>query len=729
MTETHNVREEVVFDLEAEIREIAAACKLPEAKVRSAAGLLAEGNSIPFIARYRKERTGGLDEVELRGIEDAIGYHRELAQRKNTILKTIHEQGKLDATLRKTILACGDKKELEELYLPYKPKRRTRATMAKERGLEPLAVFLEAQVNSGAGRDEVLAPYINADRDVPDGAAALQGACDVLAEKWADDGQTRRDAREAMNRGSLVSKARRGWTGKSSKFEMYYDHREPLGKVPSHRYLAMRRGEAEKVLRVGIELDEEAVIRRLVSRLVTNPSFLFRRELVGAVDDCCRRLLFPSLESTIMAELKETADEEAIRVFSQNLRELLLFSPAGERAVLGIDPGFRTGCKVAVVNATGKFLENATIYPTPPRNNTKEAEEILLRLIDRHHVDLIAIGTGTASRETDAFVEAMLQTSDGKIAKVAVNESGASIYSASETARSEFPDLDVTVRGAISIARRLQDPLAELVKIDAKSIGVGQYQHDVNQTQLRKALDREVQSCVNLVGVDLNTASAPLLSYVSGIGPKLAEAILDHRNARGAFTSREDLQSVPRLGNKAFVQSAGFLRVRGGRQPLDQSAVHPESYYIVQKMARALGVAPEAMIGNTAAVKRLDPGQFVDEQVGLPTIEDILRELDKPGRDPRQEFRVVKFAEGVHELADLTEGMTLEGVVTNVTRFGAFVDVGVHQDGLVHISQLDNRFVSDPTDVVAVGDIVRVKVLEIDTQRGRISLSRKQVLS
>ena len=569
----------------------------------------------------------------------------------------------------------------------------------------------------------MLRPYINPDREVPDAEAALQGACDIVAEGWADDAAVRGVVREAMKQGTLDSQVRRDWAGKPSKFEMYYDYREPLAKMPSHRFLAMRRGEAEEVLRVGIEIDEEPVLRRLTGRLVTNPSFLFRHELTETVADCYRRLLFPSLESTLLAEMKEKADEEAIRVFSQNLRELLLFSPAGQRPVLGIDPGFRTGCKVAVVDATGKFLENATIYPTAPHNKTDEAARILLALIDRHGVELIAIGTGTASRETDAFVADMLRSSGRKVAKVAVNESGASIYSASEAARAEFPDLDLTVRGAISIARRLQDPLAELVKVDAKSIGVGQYQHDVNQAKLRKALDREVESCVNLVGVDLNTASGQLLSYVSGIGPKLADSILQHRNAHGAFSSREELLSVPRLGGKAFQQSAGFLRVRGGRQPLDNSAVHPESYYLVEKMAKAAGAAPQSLIGNTATIKRLDPRQFVDDRAGLPTIEDILRELEKPGRDPRQEFRVPQFAEGVRDLADLREGMVLEGVVTNVTRFGAFVDIGVHQDGLIHISELDNRFIKDPSEVVAVGDIVRVKVLQVDPERRRIALS------
>lgn len=717
---------EIVFELDREAAAIAAALGLPVAKVKAAAELLGEGNTIPFVARYRKERTGGLDEAALRAIEDAIETLRELIDRKNTVLKTIAEQGKLDAALRARILACPDKKELEELYLPYKPKRRTRAAMARQRGLEGLADILRRQVNPGGSRDEVLQPYIDPDREVPDAEAALRGAGDILAEEWADDSALRGMARQAIERGTFVARVHRDWAGKPSKFEMYYDHREPLAKVPSHRFLAMRRGEAEGVLRLAVEIDEEPLIGRLNGRLVTNPSFLFHQEVIATVADCCRRLLRPSVEAAVLAEKKEASDHEAIQVFAQNLRELLLAAPAGPRMVLGIDPGFRTGCKLAVIDATGKFLEHATIYPTPPHNKTEEAERILLDLLNRHRVELIAVGNGTASRETDAFLDSVLRSSSAKAAKVTVSESGASIYSASEVARAEFPDLDVTVRGAISIARRLQDPLSELLKIDPKSIGVGQYQHDVNQARLRKMLDREVESCVNLVGVDLNTASTQLLSYVSGIGPKMAESIRRYRDAHGAFASRAGLLSVPRLGNKVFQQAAGFLRVRGGRQPLDNSAVHPESYYIVEQMARAASVTPQSLVGNTAAIRLLDPRQFVDERVGLPTIADIIAELDKPGRDPRQEFRVPQFADGVHEITDLRDGMVLEGVVTNVTRFGAFVDIGVHQDGLIHISELDRRFIKDPSEVVAVGDIVRVKVLEVDHQRRRIALSRKQ---
>lgn len=715
------------FDSQAALADIAGACQVPPAQVAPTLELLTAGNTIPFIARYRKERTGGLDEVALRAIEDALVYFKDLHERKDTVLRTIAEQGKLDDTLRRQILDCKDKKVLEEIYLPYKPKRRTRATIARERGLGPLAELLARQQNPRGSRAETLRPFIDPAKDVPDESAALAGACDILAEQWADDPAQRAWLGEQVQRGTLSSQVKRDWKDKPSKFEMYYDHREPLARAPSHRFLAMLRGESEGVLRVGVEVEREPTVQRLTGRLVKNPSFVFRNELVGAVADCYDRLLFPAVESAALGELKERAEEEAIQVFSQNLRELLLAPPAGPRAVLAIDPGFRTGCKVAVVDATGKFLANTTIYPTPPANRKQDAACALWELIDRHGVELIAVGTGTASRETDAFLAEMLAGRAGcKLTKVAVNESGASIYSASELAAAEFPDLDLTVRGAISIARRLQDPLAELVKIDPKSIGVGQYQHDVNQAKLRRALDREVESCVNRVGVDVNTASASLLAYVAGIGPKLAQGILDHRNAHGPFASRKALLKVPRLGAKAFEQAAGFLRVRGGDQPLDNSAVHPESYYVVERMAAALGVPAGQLVGNKALVRRIDPRGYVDQKVGLPTVEDILDELEKPGRDPRREFRVATFAEGVHDLADLREGMVLEGVVTNVTRFGAFVDIGVHQDGLIHVSELANDFVRDPAEVVAVGDIVRVKVLQVDSERRRIGLSRKQ---
>ena len=503
-----------------------------------------------------------------------------------------------------------------------------------------------------------------------------------------------------------------------------------MAKVPSHRYLAIRRGEAEEVLKAGIEVEEESALKRLSGKLITNPSFHFHKELLQTASECYSRLLFPSIEAETLVELKEAADDEAIAVFSKNLRDLLLAPPAGPRAVLGIDPGFRTGAKVAVVDSTGKFLENSVIYPTPPENRTAEAARTVLGLIEKHGVELIAIGSGTASRETDAFITKLLKESENpaakNVAKVIVNESGASIYSASELAAAEFPQLDLTVRGAISIARRLQDPLAELVKVDPKSIGVGQYQHDVNQTKLRTALDREVESCVSWVGVDVNTASAKLLSYVSGIGSRLAEAVVKHRDQNGPFQGRKEIRSVPRLGAKAFEQSAGFLRVRGSPEPLDNSAVHPESYYVVEKISWAAGISTRDLIGNSERLRKLDPKQFVDGTTGLPTVEDILKELEKLGRDPRKEFKAATFAANIQGIADLKPGMVLEGIVTNVTRFGVFVDVGVHQDGLIHVSELAKKFVRDPAEAAAVGDIVRVKVLSVDPERKRIALSKKQ---
>lgn len=715
------------FQLEQAIRDIAAYCRLAESKVRGAVTLLEEGNTLPFIARYRKEATGGLDEQQLAQIEDALAYFHELADRKSTVLNTIAEQGKLDEALRQRIIACRDKNELEEIYLPFKPKRRTRASIAREKGLEPLATLLLEREAPGDPQ-AILAPFVDEERGVASTEEALDGACDILAEQWADDPQVRATIRQEVQRGSLVSQVKRGKKEEAAKFETYFDFREPLAKIPSHRFLAIQRGEAEGFLKVGVEVDEERATRLLIGQVLPNSRLLFYSRLKTAALDCYTRLLFPSLESAVLAEMKEKADEQAIAVFAKNLRELLLAPPAGQRVVLGVDPGFRTGCKLAVVDATGKFLEHATIYPTPPHNKTAEARQTLIDLIQRHGVELIAIGNGTASRETDSFVSETLRRAGLQVTKVIVSEAGASVYSASEIAREEYPDLDVTVRGAISIAHRLQDPLAELVKIDPKAIGVGQYQHDVNQALLRKALDREVQSCVNQVGVDVNTASASLLSYVAGLGPKLAAAICKYRDEHGPFANRAALLKVPRLGAKAFQQCAGFLRVRGGDEPLDNSAVHPESYHIVQKMAQSLNIAPHELLANASLLKQLDPAQFVDETIGLPTVRDILAELEKPGRDPRKEFRVAQFAEGVRELSDLKPGMLLEGVVTNVTHFGAFVDVGVHQDGLIHVSELDRRYVSDATQVVAVGDIVQVKVLQVDPERSRIALSRKQAM-
>jgi uncharacterized protein len=717
------------FDLDQTIHGIATAIQRSPDQIQAAVALLDGGNTLPFIARYRKEATRGLDETELRRIEDALTKARELAQRKATILKTIHEQGLLTPELRRQLETCSDRQTLETLYLPYKPERRTRATTARERGLQPLADLLLRQEPLQRSRSAVLQPFVKVEQGVADEAAALQGACDILAEQWSQHPPLRQWLVEQANRsGMVVSTLKRGKQAEAEKFAMYFDHHEPVKRIPSHRLLAMQRGEAEGLLKVSLKLDDDYVLANIKPELVHRPQFEFARELLATVDDCYQRLLLPAIESTVFESLKSAADEEAIAVFASNLRELLLAAPAGPQMTIGIDPGFRTGCKLAVVDGTGKFLANTTIYPTPPRSDLEGAARTLLDLITRYDVRLIAIGNGTASRETEAFVASVIKDHGLKITAVKVSESGASIYSASELAAREYPELDLTVRGAISIAHRLQDPLAELVKIDPKSIGVGQYQHDVNQPLLRKSLDREVESCVNSVGVDVNLASAPLLAHVAGIGPKLAENIVEYRDSNGRYPTRAALCKVPKLGRKAFEQAAGFLRIRDGQEPLDNSAVHPESYYVVQKMAAKLGVSTKELVGNGTLASRLHAADYVDEKIGLPTVQDILVELAKPGRDPRSEFKVAQFAEGINELKDLQVGMILEGVITNVTKFGAFVDIGVHQDGLIHISQLANTFIRDPSEVVAVGDVVRVKVLEVDLERKRISVSRKEAL-
>ncbi|MEE3372025.1 MAG: Tex family protein [Planctomycetota bacterium] len=717
------------FDYERAVQQIAGSLSCAVRQVHAAVDLLETGNTIPFIARYRKEATSGLDEIALRGIEDAFSKARELAQRKTTILKTIDEHGLLTTALHEQIRSCTDKHVLENLYSPFKPKRRTRAAIARERGLQPLADILLRQEVLQRSRGNVLSPFVSPENGVPDEEAALQGACDIVAEHWSENVQTRSWlAGQAAGYGRITSKVKRGKNDADSKFAMYFDHQEAAKRVPSHRFLAMKRGETEGILRIGIKLDDAFVLRKLTPQLAHNRQFEFHHALIETVKDCYERLLLPAVESSLLHDLKEKSDEEAIAVFAKNMRELLLAPPAGPQVTIGIDPGYRTGCKVAVVDGTGKFLDSATIYPTPPRNDTERAGETLREMVSRFDARLIAIGNGTASRETDAFVAEVIRSSALDVTKVVVSESGASIYSASPLAAREYPDLDVTVRGAISIAHRLQDPLAELVKIDPKSIGVGQYQHDVNQALLRKTLGREVESCVNSVGVDVNMASPVLLSYVAGIGPKLAQRIVDYRDVNGRFEARRQLCSIPKLGRKAYEQAAGFLRIRDGNQPLDNSSVHPESYYVVKQMASQMEIEPQRLVGNPALVARLNADEFVDDQFGLPTIEDILAELAKPGRDPRNEFRVAKFVEGVNELKDLKEGMMLEGVITNVTKFGAFIDLGVHQDGLIHVSQLADHYVQDPGDVVTVGDVVRVKVLDVDLQRRRIAVSRKMAM-
>ncbi len=715
-----------VMDPQQLASQIAEALGLKEKSVRSAIELLADGNTVPFISRYRKEASGGLDEIALRAIEDALERAEALATRKATVLKSIEEQGLLTDKLRDEILECDEIKKLEALYLPFKPRRRSRATAAREKGLQPLADILLKQKRIAKSKNELLEQFVDPAKDIPDRQAALQGALDIVAEQWADTPEHRQWlSQNVLTHGKVATKVKRGKKDQLGKFEQYADRSEPIRRLASHRLLAMLRGEAEGILRVEIEIDEERNLREFTRRVVHNRDFEFHQDLTAASEDSYKRLLFPAVESSTLSTLKEKSDDEAIEVFAKNLHELLMSPPAGPRVTIGIDPGFRTGCKVAVVDTTGKFLENATIYPTPPRSDTKSAAKVLLDLIGKHNVELIAIGNGTASRETDAFVGSVIAADGLSVTKVMVSESGASIYSASEIAAAEFPDLDVTVRGAISIARRLQDPLAELVKTDPKSIGVGQYQHDVNQPRLRKCLDRVVESCVNSVGVDVNMASVPLLSHVAGIGPKLAEKIVGHRNANGRFRSRRDLLEVEKLGKKAYQQAAGFLRIRGSKNPLDNSAVHPESYSVVDKMARQLGASVDALVGNASLSSKLNPSEFADKNFGLPTIRDIIDELAKPGRDPRSEFKAVKFDESVNAIGDLRNGMVLEGVITNVTHFGAFIDIGVHQDALIHVSQLSDEFVSDPSAVVSVGDVTRVKVLEVDIDRKRISVTRK----
>ena len=713
-------------DLLKHAETIAGELQLPQRSVLAVLELLDEGNTLPFIARYRKERTGGLQEDALRQIEDGWNRNQALAKRKHSILKAIDEQGMLDPSLREKIESSSSMAELELLYAPYKQKRQTKASRAIERGLQPLADLLLAQKSLQEPKQSILKRFVNAQLGVPSPADALEGALDIVTESWGRDSGIRSwMLRQAKEYGALHSKVKRGQKVEETRFENYADHQERIKRIASHRVLALLRGEREGVLKLKLELHTDLVLRELEGRWITNRRFEFYRELKSAVERCYERILLPATQSSTIQMLKENAEKQAIEVFAVNMRELLLAAPAGSRVTLGIDPGFRTGCKVAVVDETGKYLAHATIFPTPPKSDYESASQRLAQLVKKYDVDLIAIGNGTASRETDQFVDRCLTDHQLDITKVMVSEAGASVYSASELAQEEFPDLDVTIRGAISIARRLQDPLAELVKIDPKAIGVGQYQHDVNQPQLRKTLEQVVESCVNQVGVDLNMASKHLLSRVAGIGPKIAEHIVAYRDEHGSFTSRRQLAKVPKLGKKAFEQAAGFLRIRGGENPLDGSAVHPECYPIVKKMEKRLGTGTKQLIGSEDLVTTLNPEDFVCEQFGLLTVVDIIEELAKPGRDPRQEFQVARFDKRFNSIEDLVEGVVLEGVVTNVTHFGAFVDIGVHQDALIHISQLSSQFVQNPSDVVSVGDLVKVKVLEIEQSRKRISVTRK----
>ena len=711
-----------------EVKLIAERLGLREKQVEGTLTLLDDGATIPFIARYRKERTGALDEVQIAAIADHYERLKELAKRKETIIKTITEQEKMTPELQARIDGCWDATVLEDIYLPYKPKRRTRAQVAREQGLEPLALILlrgEPHPERAAQR------FINdAVATVED---ALHGAQDIIAEMVSEDERSRQTIRGTFRRtASITSKVvkAKADTDEAQKFSDYFDWSEPLKRCSSHRLLAMRRGETEGILRVSITIDDEEAIEKLQRQWKTHPLTPPVREVSGcarwvldAVADGYKRLLCPSIENEFAASSKERADEEAIRVFAENLRQLLLGAPLGQKRVMGIDPGFRTGCKVVCLDAQGNLLHHEAIFPHPPVRKPAEAAEALSEMIKKYKVEAIAIGNGTASRETKGFVEMVLGNQG--VGLYVVSEDGASVYSASKVARDEFPDEDVTVRGAVSIGRRLMDPLAELVKIDPKSIGVGQYQHDVDQAKLKHSLDQTVESCVNSVGVNLNTASVHLLTYVSGLGPALAKNIVDYRRENGAFTSRAQLKKVPRLGPAAFEQCAGFLRISDAKNPLDNSAVHPERYALVEQMAKDLGCKVIDLIQQKELRSRIDVNRYVGPEVGLPTLTDIMRELEKPGRDPREALEEFEFDSRVSTIDDLVPGMELPGIVTNITNFGAFVDIGVHQDGLVHISQLANKFVSHPTDVVKLHQHVRVRVTEVDHRRNRISLSMK----
>ena len=701
---------------------IARELSLSTQQVAGALALFDEGNTLPFIARYRKEATGGLDEVQLRDVRDRAQYLREMEDRRAAILKSIDEQGKLDAELKARIEAADTKQALEDLYLPFKPKRRTRAMIARERGLEPLAELLWDGQHDVTALEREAAAFVDPEKEVPDVEHALAGARDILAERVAEDAERRGRIRDVTRREGVVrSRALTGKENEVSKFQDYYDFGQPLKEIPSHRMLAIRRGEAEGFLIWSIEAPAERIVGEMEREL--GEGNRAREQMRLMVQDAYKRLIAPSVEVDLRLELKTRADEEAITIFGRGLEQLLLAPPAGEHAVIGLDPGFRTGVKVAAVSRTGAVLATDAFYLHQPDRFAAS----LLAYIARFDVELIAIGNGTASRETETLVrETLRERGLSRPTVVVVNESGASVYSASDVAREEFPELDVSLRGAVSIARRLQDPLAELVKIDPKSIGVGQYQHDVSQPRLKQRLDEVVESCVNRVGVEVNTASAPLLSYVAGIGPSLATNIVKARDERGGFRSRKELMDVPRLGAKAFEQAAGFLRVRGGEHALDASAVHPERYRLVERMAGDLGVPLAELVGNETQLERVKLASYVGEDVGLPTLQDILAELRKPGRDPREAFEPPAFRDDVREPKDLSEGMELEGVVTNIVAFGAFVDIGVHQDGLVHVSQLADRYVKDPNAVVKVGDKVRVRVLSVDLERNRIALSMKK---
>lgn len=701
---------------------IATALKLPVHRVENTLKLLQGGATIPFISRYRKEATGGLDEVQIGDIHTRYEKLCELAKRKETVLSTIEEQGKLTDTLRERISNCWDATELEDIYLPFKPKRKTRAEAARQKGLEPLAMLLLMQ------RENNLSARVRqfVKGDVKDEEDALKGARDIIAEQVNEDERARNLIRNQFSRQAMItSKVVKGKEKEEAalKYRDYFDFSEPLKKCTSHRLLAIRRGEAEGILKVSITPDDESVCTERLERQYVHGNGECSAQVAEAVNDAYKRLLKPAIETEFSALSKEKADEEAIRVFAENLRQLLLAPPLGQKRTMGIDPGYRTGCKVVCLDAQGTLLHNEAIYPHPPKSETALAGRKLVKLVEQYKIEAIAIGNGTASRETERFVTS--QRYDREVQVFVVSEDGASIYSASKIARDEFPEYDVTVRGAVSIGRRLMDLLAELVKIDAKSIGVGQYQHDVDQSKLKASLDQTVESCVNLVGVNVNTASKHLLTYVSGLGPTLAQNIVDYRTENGAFHSRKELLKVPRMGAKAFEQCAGFLRIPQADNPLDNSAVHPESYAIVEKMAKDLKCSVADLIKNKELRSQIDIKNYVTDTVGLPTLTDILQELDKPGRDPRQKIQVFEFDKNVQTIDDLREGMELPGIINNITNFGCFVDIGIKENGLVHISQLADKFVSDPTTVVSMHQHVRVRVLSIDHERKRIQLTMK----
>jgi len=705
-----------------------------ENQVAATIELIDGGATVPFIARYRKEVTGGLDDTQLRTLAERLVYLRELDERRNTILASIREQDKLTAELTAALYAADNKTALEDLYLPYKPKRRTKAQIAREAGLQPLADSLLADPSQAP---EVLAlSYLNVEAGIADAKAALDGARAILIEQFAEDGELLGRLREKLwNEAELVASVVTGKEQEGAKFADYFDHREALRATPSHRALALLRGRNEGVLSVALKYqpDETPITERSSYELLIGQRFGVQDKgraadkwLLDGVRLCWRAKIFLSLELELMGRLKDAADGEAIKVFADNLHDLLLAAPAGQRATLGLDPGLRTGVKVAVVDGTGKVLDTTAIYPHEPRREWDKSIAILAALCARHHVDLISIGNGTASRETDKLAQDLIKAYPQLgMTKIVVSEAGASVYSASELAAKEFPDMDVSLRGAVSIARRLQDPLAELVKIDPKSIGVGQYQHDVNQSQLARALDAVVEDCVNAVGVDVNTASVPLLTRISGLNSTLASNIVAYRDQNGAFKNRKQLLKVPRLGDKTFEQAAGFLRIQGGDNPLDASSVHPEAYPVVEKIVAKLGREVKTLLGDSVTLKSVKAADYTDERFGLPTVMDILKELDKPGRDPRPEFKTATFEDGIEDIKHLQPGMVLEGVVTNVANFGAFVDIGVHQDGLVHISALSTKFIDDPRKVVKAGDVVKVKVLEVDVARKRIALTMR----